>query len=45
MSPIGLAVVGAGYWGPNLVRAARVTPQSILDTGTYMLKRNGGRPA
>jgi predicted dehydrogenase len=26
MPPIGLAVVGAGYWGPNLVRAARVTP-------------------
>src|ERR1039457_6370632 len=26
MSPIGLAVVGAGYWGPNLVRAARATP-------------------
>ncbi len=26
MSSIGLAVVGAGYWGPNLVRAARSTP-------------------
>src|SRR6266568_393496 len=25
-SPIGLAVVGAGYWGPNLVRAALGTP-------------------
>ena len=23
MSPIGIAVVGAGYWGPNLVRTAR----------------------
>ncbi|HTP15127.1 MAG TPA: Gfo/Idh/MocA family oxidoreductase [Streptosporangiaceae bacterium] len=22
MAPVGLAVVGAGYWGPNLVRAA-----------------------
>jgi predicted dehydrogenase len=31
MSPIGLAVVGAGYWGPNLVRAARVTPAFRLD--------------
>jgi predicted dehydrogenase len=26
MSPIGFAVVGAGYWGPNLVRAALATP-------------------
>jgi predicted dehydrogenase len=25
-SPIGLAVVGAGYWGPNLVRTALATP-------------------
>lgn len=25
MSPIGLAVVGAGYWGPNLVRTALAT--------------------
>jgi predicted dehydrogenase len=24
-SPIGLAVIGAGYWGPNLVRTALVT--------------------
>lgn len=24
--PIGLAVIGAGYWGPNLVRNALVTP-------------------
>jgi predicted dehydrogenase len=24
--PIGLAVVGAGYWGPNLVRNAQQTP-------------------
>jgi len=24
--PIGLAVVGAGYWGPNLVRTALATP-------------------
>jgi predicted dehydrogenase len=26
MSPIGLAVIGAGYWGPNLVRTALGTP-------------------
>jgi predicted dehydrogenase len=26
MSLIGLAVIGAGYWGPNLVRTAAVTP-------------------
>jgi predicted dehydrogenase len=25
-SPIGLAVIGAGYWGPNLVRAALAVP-------------------
>jgi predicted dehydrogenase len=31
MSPIGLAVVGAGYWGPNLVRAARGTPALWLE--------------
>ena len=24
--PMGLAVVGAGYWGPNLVRTALATP-------------------
>jgi predicted dehydrogenase len=26
MSDIGLAVIGAGYWGPNLVRNAAATP-------------------
>lgn len=26
MSPIGLAVIGAGYWGPNLIRASLATP-------------------
>lgn len=26
MSGIGLAVIGAGYWGPNLVRTALATP-------------------
>ncbi|GCD95408.1 Gfo/Idh/MocA family protein [Embleya hyalina] len=24
--PIGLAVIGAGYWGPNLIRNAQATP-------------------
>ena len=31
MSPIGLAVVGAGYWGPNLVRTAVATPAFRLE--------------
>jgi predicted dehydrogenase len=30
MSPIGLAVVGAGYWGPNLVRTALATQAFAL---------------
>ncbi|GAA1291444.1 Gfo/Idh/MocA family oxidoreductase [Pseudonocardia aurantiaca] len=29
--PIGLAVVGAGYWGPNLVRNAQATPAFRLE--------------
>jgi predicted dehydrogenase len=29
--PIGLAIVGAGYWGPNLVRTALATPAFRLD--------------
>src|SRR5215472_15909926 len=29
--PIGLAIVGAGYWGPNLVRTALATPALRLD--------------
>jgi predicted dehydrogenase len=28
---IGLAVVGAGYWGPNLVRSALATPELRLE--------------
>ena len=28
--PVGLAVVGAGYWGPNLVRNALVSPHTQL---------------
>jgi predicted dehydrogenase len=31
MSCIGLAVIGAGYWGPNLVRAAIGTPTLQLE--------------
>jgi predicted dehydrogenase len=29
--PIGLAVIGAGYWGPNLVRNAQATPSLQLE--------------
>ncbi len=28
---IGLAVIGAGYWGPNLVRTAQATPELRLE--------------
>jgi predicted dehydrogenase len=31
MSQIGLAVIGAGYWGPNLVRTALATPALRLE--------------
>jgi predicted dehydrogenase len=31
MSPIGLAVIGVGYWGPNLVRTALATPSLQLE--------------
>jgi predicted dehydrogenase len=31
MSPIGLAVIGAGYWGPNLIRTALATPELTLE--------------
>ena len=31
MPPIGLGVIGAGYWGPNLVRTALVTPELRLE--------------
>lgn len=30
MSSIGMAVIGAGYWGPNLVRSALATPELNL---------------
>lgn len=29
--PIGIAIVGAGYWGPNLVRNAQMTPSLKLE--------------
>ncbi|MGZ4640168.1 MAG: Gfo/Idh/MocA family protein [Actinomycetes bacterium] len=31
MTPLGIAVVGAGYWGPNLVRAIQATPELRLE--------------
>lgn len=31
MERIGLAVIGAGYWGPNLVRNAQATPALRLE--------------
>jgi predicted dehydrogenase len=31
MSAVGLAVIGAGYWGPNLVRTAQATPALRLE--------------
>lgn len=31
MTPIGLAVIGAGYWGPNLVRTALACPSLQLE--------------
>jgi predicted dehydrogenase len=31
MEPTGLAIVGAGYWGPNLVRTALATPAVRLE--------------
>jgi predicted dehydrogenase len=30
-TPIGIAVIGAGYWGPNLVRNAQATPGLRLE--------------
>jgi predicted dehydrogenase len=30
-SPIGIAVIGAGYWGPNLVRNAQAIPALSLE--------------
>jgi predicted dehydrogenase len=31
MSPIGIAIIGAGYWGPNLVRSSLATPELRLE--------------
>ncbi len=41
---IGLAVVGAGYWGPNLVRTALATP-AFGWTGCAISKSNGPAPS
>ena len=30
LAPVGLAVVGAGYWGPNIVRNALQSPATRL---------------
>jgi predicted dehydrogenase len=38
--PIGLAVIGAGYWGPNLVRNAQATPTVHLE---YLCDLNAER--
>jgi predicted dehydrogenase len=37
---IGLAVIGAGYWGPNLVRNAQATPAMHLE---YLCDLNAAR--
>lgn len=39
-SPIGIAVVGGGYWGPNLVRNAQQTPGFRLE---YLCDLNADR--
>lgn len=41
-TPIGLAVIGAGYWGPNLVRNAQATPSLRLE---YLCDLNEDRAA
>lgn len=38
--PIGIAVIGAGYWGPNLVRNAQATPGLRLE---YLCDLNEAR--
>src|SRR3954470_4341302 len=38
-TPIGIAVIGAGYWGPNLVRNAQATPGLRL---AYLCDLNEG---
>ncbi|MBI1759637.1 MAG: Gfo/Idh/MocA family oxidoreductase [Actinobacteria bacterium] len=40
MTPIGIAVIGAGYWGPNLVRNAQATAQLRL---RYLCDLDEGR--
>jgi len=39
-TPIGIAVIGAGYWGPNLVRNAQATPALRLE---YLCDLDVGR--
>lgn len=39
-TPIGIAVIGAGYWGPNLVRNAQATPGLRLE---YLCDLNEAR--
>ena len=39
-TPIGIAVIGAGYWGPNLVRNAQATPGVRLQ---YLCDLNAAR--
>jgi predicted dehydrogenase len=39
-NPIGIAVIGAGYWGPNLVRNAQATPGLRLE---YLCDLNEAR--
>ena len=41
MTPIGVAVIGAGYWGPNLVRNFLACPEvdllACLEAGRHVL--------
>ena len=39
-TPVGIAVIGAGYWGPNLVRNAQATPGFRLE---YLCDLNPAR--
>ena len=41
---IGLAIVGAGYWGPNLVRTALATPAfQLLEAASRSVDSGGAR--
>ena len=39
--PLGIAVIGAGYWGPNLVRNFRARPDWDLVAGLRPRRRRG----